>query len=259
MNHSNRWNTQKRSLIAASITHALHDGYTDALYAFMPVWQAQFELSYAALAVIRALYYATMGGLQLPADWLLRGWSARAALILSTAIAATGLVIMALPFELPGLCVGLIVAGVGSSIQHPRASLLVTDSYGEAARRPLGIYNFAGDLGKAVVPALVALLLTVMAWRPVLGLMAMLGIALICTLVRLVPPVSAVKDRGRETTITRRRGGFRILTVIGGFDTATRMGYLLFLPFLVQGQGGGLPMVGVALALLFIGGAFGKR
>lgn len=258
MNHSNRWNTQKRSLIAASITHALHDGYTDALYAFMPVWQAQFELSYAALAVIRALYYATMGGLQLPADWLLRGWSARAALILSTAIAATGLLIMALPFELPGLCVGLIVAGVGSSIQHPRASLLVTDSYGEAARRPLGIYNFAGDLGKAVVPALVALLLTVMAWRPVLGLMAMLGIALICTLVRLVPPVSAVKDRGRETTITRRRGGFRILTVIGGFDTATRMGYLLFLPFLVQGQGGGLPMVGVALALLFIGGAFGK-
>src|SRR3546814_21002980 len=36
------------------------------------------------------------------------------------------------------------------------------------------------------------------------------------------------------------------------------MGYLLFLPFLVQGRGGGLPTVGLALALLFIGGAFGK-
>ncbi|WP_085594779.1 MFS transporter [Thalassospira sp. MCCC 1A01428] len=258
MNRRNRRHTQKRSLVAASITHALHDGYTDALYAFMPVWQDQFGLSYAALAVIRSLYYATMGGLQLPANRLLRGWSARAALILSTAIAATGLVIMALPFGLAGLCVGLVVAGIGSSIQHPRASLLVTDSYGEAARRPLGIYNFAGDLGKAVVPALVALLLTVLAWQPVLGLMAILGIALICTLVRLVPPVSAAKDRERGATATRRRGGFRILTVIGGFDTATRMGYLLFLPFLVQGLGGGLPMVGVALALLFIGGAFGK-
>ena len=258
MNRRNRRHTQKRSLVAASITHALHDGYTDALYAFMPVWQDQFGLSYAALAVIRSLYYATMGGLQLPANRLLRGWSARAALILSTAIAATGLVIMALPFGLAGLCVGLVVAGIGSSIQHPRASLLVTDSYGEAARRPLGIYNFAGDLGKAVVPALVALLLTVLAWQPVLGLMAILGIALICPLVLLVPPVSAAKDRERGATATRRRGGFRILTVIGGFDTATRMGYLLFLPFLVQGLGGGLPMVGVALALLFIGGAFGK-
>src|SRR3546814_16846805 len=79
----------------------------------MPVWQAQFGLSYAALAVIRALYYATMGGLQLPANRLLSGWSPRAALILSTAIAAAGLGIMALPLGLAGLCVGLFLAGLG--------------------------------------------------------------------------------------------------------------------------------------------------
>lgn len=36
------------------------------------------------------------------------------------------------------------------------------------------------------------------------------------------------------------------------------MGYLLFLPFLIHQRGGGSPTVGVALALLFIGGAFGK-
>ncbi len=258
MNRSSRWNTQKRSLVGACLTHALHDGYTDALYAFMPIWQAQFGLSYAALAVMRALYYATMGGLQLPADRLLRGWSPRAALVLSTAIAAAGLLIMALPLGLAGLCVGLVVAGIGSSIQHPRASMLVSESYGEAARRPLGIYNFAGDLGKAVLPACAALLLTVLTWQPVLGLMAMLGIALIFTLVRLVPSVSSSTEGRRQATISHQRGGFRILTVIGGFDTATRMGYLLFLPFLVQARGGGLPTVGVALALLFIGGAFGK-
>jgi len=52
--------------------------------------------------------------------------------------------------------------------------------------------------------------------------------------------------------------GFDILTVIGGLDTATRMGYLLFLPFLVRGHGGGSTEVGVALGLLFVGGALGK-
>src|SRR3546814_15285184 len=88
--------------------------------------------------------------------------------------------------------------------------------------------------------------------------MAMLGAALILTLARLVPPVSVATESKRQATISRRRSGFRILTVIGGFDTATRMGYLLFLPFLVQGRGGGLPTVGLALALLFIGGSFGK-
>jgi MFS family permease len=36
------------------------------------------------------------------------------------------------------------------------------------------------------------------------------------------------------------------------------MGYLLFLPFLIHGRGGSSATVGIALALLFIGGAFGK-
>lgn len=249
---------KRRSLLAASLTHALHDGYTDGLYAFMPVWQAQFGLSYAALAVIRALYFATMGGLQIPADRVLRGLPPRAALILSTVVASAGFLIMALPFGFAGLCVGLVVAGIGSSIQHPRGSMLVAESYGEASRRPLGIYNFSGDLGKALLPALVAVLLPIFAWRTVLGLMAVLGIALAVALVPLAPAAPVTRNAKGEAAAGRGRGGFRILTAIGALDTATRMGYLLFLPFLVQGRGGDLPTVGVALALLFIGGAFGK-
>jgi hypothetical protein len=88
--------TRKRSLLAACLNHALHDGYTDSLYAFLPVWQAEFGLSYTTLAVIRALYYATMGGLRIPADRALRALSARATLIPSALVAATGLLIMPL-------------------------------------------------------------------------------------------------------------------------------------------------------------------
>ncbi len=254
----NRWPRQKRSLLAACLTHALHDGYTDGLYAFMPVWQAQFGLSYAALAVVRALYSGTMGGLQIPANQALRNWSPRAALILSTVVALMGLLIMALPLGFAGLCAGLVVSGTGSSIQHPRGSMLVSDSYGRAARGPLGVYNFAGDLGKAVLPALIAVLLPVLAWRAVLGLMALPGIALAAALLSLAPATSAIRNAAREAASSRGRGGFGILTIIGGLDTATRSGYLLFLPFFIQGRGGGLPMVGIALALLYIGGAFGK-
>jgi MFS family permease len=36
------------------------------------------------------------------------------------------------------------------------------------------------------------------------------------------------------------------------------MGYLLFLPFLIHARGGSSATVGLGLALLFIGGAFGK-
>jgi FSR family fosmidomycin resistance protein-like MFS transporter len=257
MKPDNQSITRKRSLTGASLTHALHDGYTDALYAFMPIWQAQFGLSYAALAVIRALYYGTIGGLQIPADRVLRDWSPRAALILSTVVASVGLLIMALPVGFAGLCIGLVVAGMGSSIQHPRGSMLVTDSYGDTARGPLGIYNFAGDLGKAVLPALVAVLLTTLDWRPVLCLMGVLGLFLCFALITLAPAGPTDRNAvGKDTG--HGGGGFRVLAIIGGLDTATRMGFLLFLPFLIQGRGGSLPTVGIALALLFIGGAFGK-
>ncbi|MET0254259.1 MAG: MFS transporter [Luteibacter sp.] len=249
---------RSRNLVAACLTHALHDGYTDGLYAFLPVWQAQFGLSYAALAIVRSLYYATMGGLQIPADRALRGVSPRAALILSTLLAALGFLVMALPLGFAGLCVGLVVAGIGSSIQHPRGSMLVTDTYGAASRRPLGIYNFSGDLGKAALPALVAVLLPAIAWRPVLGMMALLGVVLTIALVRLAPAVAVARVGGATKTARGGRGGFGILTTIGALDTATRMGYLLFLPFLVHGKGGGSPTVGIALAMLFIGGALGK-
>jgi len=48
------------------------------------------------------------------------------------------------------------------------------------------------------------------------------------------------------------------LLSIGVLDTATRMGYLLFLPFLIHARGGSSATVGLGLALLFVGGAFGK-
>jgi hypothetical protein len=60
--------SRRRNLFGACLTHILHDGYTDQLYALLPTWQAQFGLSYMGLAVVRALYYGTMGGLQVPAN-----------------------------------------------------------------------------------------------------------------------------------------------------------------------------------------------
>jgi MFS family permease len=100
----------------------LHDGYTDQLYALLPVWQSAFGLSYAGLAVVRALYYGTMGGLQVPGNKLIARLGPRAALALSTFIAAAGFLVMALPCGFSGLCIGLILGGIGSSVQHPRAS-----------------------------------------------------------------------------------------------------------------------------------------
>jgi MFS transporter, FSR family, fosmidomycin resistance protein len=253
------WSPQRRNLAGACLAHFLHDGYTDQLYALLPVWQSEFGLSYAGLAMVRALYSATMGGLQVPGNRLISRFGPRAALALATLIAAAGYLTTALPLGFAGLCVGLVIAGIGSSVQHPRASLLVTKTYGKAARGPLGIYNFAGDLGKAVFPAAVALLVTALPWRPVVALTGLVGLGVAVALLTLVPRQPFVAPE-EERSVARGggRGGFGLLFVIGALDTATRMGYLLFLPFLLQARGGSQAVVGIGLALLFIGGALGK-
>lgn len=249
---------KRRSLGGACLAHALHDGYTDLLYVLLPVWQAEFGLGYAGLAVLRSLYYATMGGLQIPADRLAARWPIRMSLAVSTLVAAAGFGAMALSGSLFRLCAGLVLAGIGASLQHPRASLLVAQAYGGAARGPLGIYNFAGDLGKAVFPVVVALLLGVMAWRPVAGLMAAVGLAAALALVFVLPRGSLTAAAPRASGSGGEGRGFALLMTIGAFDTATRMGTLLFLPFLLEAKGGTGTTTGLALALVFSGGAFGK-
>lgn len=251
--------SKSRSLLGACLAHILHDGYTDQLYALLPVWQAQFGLSYMGLAIVRALYYGTMGGLQVPADRCTSRLKARWALALSTFVAAAGFISMALPTGFAGLCAGLVLAGAGSSVQHPRASHLVAQSYGSESRGALGIYNFAGDLGKATLPAMVAVLLPVLPWRTVVGLTGLLGILVGSSLLALVPKEPAVASNHPRFKSTREsHGGFGVLLSIGVLDTATRMGYLLFLPFLIHARGGSSATVGLGLALLFVGGAFGK-
>ena len=51
---------------------------------------------------------------------------------------------------------------------------------------------------------------------------------------------------------------FRLLFAIGVLDTATRMGFLTYLPFLLRAKGAPVSTIGLALSLVFAGGATGK-
>jgi MFS transporter, FSR family, fosmidomycin resistance protein len=251
-----------RTLVLAGLAHALHDGFTDMIYVLLPVWQTQFALGYSALAVLRALYVGALAALQVPSGHLARHLNARTILVLGTLLSAAGFALAGFSGGLVGLCASLVVAGAGGSTQHPLASSAVSRAYGERARGPLGTYNFAGDLGKATLPPAVSLLLTVMVWRWALCAVAGLGI-LVAVLIRwLMPPIPeppvAVETVTALDHEAAGKGGFGLLFVIGVLDSAARMGFLLFLPFLLKAKGASLTTVGLALSLVFIGGAFGK-
>jgi MFS family permease len=92
-------------------------------------------------------------------------------------------------------------------------------------------------------------------------MMSALGCAVAVAVALLLPsiprstsPVEEASERVRKTAGT----GFHLLLAIGVLDTAVRMGLLTFLPFLLKAKGASTPMIGTALALVFIGGAAGK-
>lgn len=248
----------RRALAGASLAHALHDGYTDLIYILLPVWQAEFALGYGALAALRGLYAGTMAALQVPSGWLAGRVGARAVLIAGTLLAALGYALAGLSGGLLGLCTALILSGAGSSTQHPLASAAVSRAYGAAARGPLGTYNFAGDLGKAALPALTSLLLAFLPWRPALWLLSALGMLVAVAVRWLVPAFARAASAPSRPAQGAARGGFALLFAIGVLDSGVRMGFLTFLPFLLQAKGADLPLVGLALTLVFLGGAAGK-
>ena len=248
--------------------HALHDGLTDTLYLLLPILQTEFALTYAAIGVLRALYAGAMAGLQVPAAKLAQRTGGPKMLAAGTAVAGAAYLALGASSTLPILVVALILGGVGSSVQHPIASSLVAAAYhGPRSRGALGTYNFAGDLGKMALPAVTAGLIAVMSWRlaaAAVGIIALLGAGAILLGPWRVPAVGdrridapAAKSKTDERANPPRRG-FALLLTIGVIDSATRMGFLTFLPFLLRAKGAGLPEIGVALTLVFAGGAAGK-
>ncbi|SMF62593.1 Major Facilitator Superfamily protein [Trinickia caryophylli] len=231
------------------------------IYALLPVWQADFGLDFGALAVLRGVYAGTMATLQMPAGRLAHRWGTRATLAFGTFLAALGYVVAGMSGTLLGLGAGLAISGCGSSTQHPLASGAVARAYGREARGPLGIYNFAGDLGKSVFPAALSLLMIVMAWRHALWAVSAAGVVVAAVIALFLPSVSRDAPSVEERSSRPARGsraGFSLLFTIGVLDTAVRMGLLTFLPFLLKTKGISQPMMGTALALVFIGGAAGK-
>jgi MFS transporter, FSR family, fosmidomycin resistance protein len=261
--------TERRALAVAASAHVVHDGYTDLLYVLLPVWQAEFGLGYAEVGMLRGSYMATMSALQIPASLVAERISPIIVLAGGTLLAAGCLLLAGASTGLVGLLVALLLGGVGASVQHPIAASIVSSAFdGARSRTALGVYNFTGDVGKMAFPALTALLLTLMTWRPALWIVAGIGIVVAVLLLLIAPAQTAPRppssEISRDTQVPLRGQvpfasfGFRLLFAISIIDSAARMGFLTFLPFLLQAKGAAIAQIGLGLTLVFAGGAAGK-
>jgi MFS transporter, FSR family, fosmidomycin resistance protein len=260
---------ERRTMGVACGAHVLHDGYTDLLYILLPVWQAQFGLGYAEVGILRALFTGSMAGLQVPAGMLAERIGGPLVLGLGTALVGVGFLMAGVSAGYGMLAVALVLAGIGAAVQHPIAAHLVAQAFsGRRSRTALASYNFAGDLGKMAFPAATAGLIALMPWQSatlLLGVFALAAAAVILSVRGLpgrdsvpMPAAAAEKTSAASGQPAASGQGFPLLLSIAMIDSATRMGFLTFLPFLLQIKGADLPTIGIALTLVFTGGAAGK-
>ncbi|HEY7650212.1 MAG TPA: MFS transporter, partial [Methylomirabilota bacterium] len=261
-------NARARAVLAStSSIHVLHDGFSDIIYVFLPLWAAEFGLSFAQVGVIRTFYSAGMALFQIPAGFLAERWGERRLLVAGTAVTALGFMAAGWAGGFASLVAILLCAGLGSSVQHPLSSSLISKAYETGRRRAaLGTYNFSGDVGKAGASAVVAFVAALVGWRVAgmaYGLLGLLvAVVLLIVLTRLgagdPEPVTDSQGTPLRGWGIRDPRGFSALAAIGMIDNATRTGFITFLPFALIAKGSTVAGIGTALALLFVGGAAGK-
>jgi MFS family permease len=117
-------------------------------------------------------------------------------------------------------------------------------------------------------PALAAVALSQVSWRPVCAGLGFLGCLLMPILILVSRHVQSVEGSlnkiDQKTAFETNSWGitnksaFSALSIIGTVDPAVRTGLIVFGPFLFIQKGIQAETVGFALSLLFIGGAAGK-
>ncbi|MGE0612571.1 MAG: MFS transporter [Hyphomicrobiales bacterium] len=257
---------RKGVLAGGCSAHFLHDGLTDSLYVLLPLWAQAFGLSHTQVGLLKSAFSGATAASQLPLGMLSERLGERTLLALGLTIAGVIFAFGAYSANYEVLILCLLLSGLACGVQHPLSSSIISRAYAQGKRRvALGIYNFAGDMGKVVVPFCVATVAMWYGWREgmitygiVLGCA---GLALLWGLSKLgtalAPPAAHASANGKGWGLKDARG-FTVLSTIHLLDDVSRSGFLTFLPFVLIAKGASTGSVGFALALLFGGGAAGK-
>ncbi len=253
-----------RTLKTCCGTHIVHDGLSDVSYVLLPLLAQTFGLNLAQVGMIRTAHRVAMAAFQLPAGLIAERFGERNLLALGTLLAGLAFIALGYANGFWMILIALFFAGMGSAVQHPLSSTIISHAYpGEGRRTALGTYNFAGDVGKFVFGGIVSLcVLAGISWQaPVVGF----GIAAILTAVGVFlwianththspsHPKPKIKGWG-----IRNKPAFAALCMVDIVDSTTRTGFLTFIAFLLIAKGVPEGWAALAVPLVLIGGMAGK-
>jgi MFS family permease len=148
-----------RTLAAISTAHWVSHFHIFVLPMLFPFLKAQLGVGYIELGFALTVFAVTSGLTQAPIGYLADHIGARKILLIGLTVGGFALIMLGLHLSYAWLIASAVLLGLANSVYHPANYAILSAHMNEARMgRAFSIHTFAGFLGGAVAPAVIAAL-----------------------------------------------------------------------------------------------------
>jgi MFS family permease len=185
-----------RTLVLISTAHWVSHFHLFILPMLFPFLKAQLGVDYLELGFALTVSAVVSGLTQAPMGYLADHIGARKILLMGLTLGGFALIMLGLHLSYHFLIASAVLLGLANSVYHP-ANYAILSTHMDAARmgRAFSIHTFAGYLGGAVAPAIVAALVTTTGGLGALIVAGALGPLVALLLVIVGIPDASAADR----------------------------------------------------------------
>ncbi|TQF31476.1 MFS transporter [Bradyrhizobium sp. UNPA324] len=185
-----------RTLTGISIAHWVSHFHLLVLPMLFPFLKAQLGVGYIELGFALTVFAVVSGLTQAPTGYLVDHFGARKILMIGLTLGGLALILLGLHLSYVSLIACAVLLGLANSVYHPADYAILAEHMDEARMgRAFSIHTFAGFLGGAVAPAIVAALVALSG-----GVGALIASGAIGILVALLLLVMNIPDAGASKT-----------------------------------------------------------
>jgi MFS family permease len=199
--HQGKTDTSLRTLAAISTAHWVSHFHMFVLPMLFPFLKAQLGVGYIELGFALTVFAVTSGLTQAPIGYLADRIGARKILLMGLTLGGVALILLGLHLSYPWLIANAVLLGLANSTYHP-ANYAILSAHMDEARmgRAFSVHTFAGFVGGAVAPAIMAALVSIAGGHGALIVAGSVGPSVALLLFVVGIPDARAADRGDDGT-----------------------------------------------------------
>ena len=268
-----------RNVGLVTFGHGLTHWYPATFFMLLPLIGSELGLNYSQIGFIMSCQYAAGALSNVPGGMLVDMWGKKGQLMaLSLFWVGFPYLIMGFTTQYWMLLVCVMLVGMGNNLWHPTAIPLLARMFPQRKGLALSLHGMGGNIGDALAPMVVGVLLTTMSWREIVVLNVLPGTVMAVLMLYFLGAVSFAPKYAHGSAVEResesesaqaqsfgtylqglkallRTPGLLLLNLSSSFRSMTQGTLLTFLPlYLAHELKFSLFWVGAGMAMLQLAG-----